>query len=67
MQIREFNDEIYEGFGEAAEAVFDEARQHSDLANRVYESFADARANVASWLKISDVSYSIKRNAVLGI
>lgn len=67
VELREFNDEVYEGFGEAAEEVFDEVRQHSDLANRVYESFAESRNSVAAWLKLSDVGYSVKRNRVLGI
>lgn len=67
VELREFSDEIYESFGEAAEEVFEEARQHSDLANRIHESFASARESVGGWLKISDVSYSIKRNRILGI
>ena len=67
VQLREFSDEIYESFGEAAAAVFEETRAHSDLANRIYESFAAARTNVAGWLKLADVGYSLKRNAVLDI
>ncbi len=67
VQLREFSDEIFESFGEAAAAVSEEARQHSDLANRIYESFDTARTNVAGWLKLSDVAYSLKRNRVLGI
>ena len=67
VQLREFSDEIYDSFGEAAEAVSQEARAHSDLANRIYESFDAARANVAGWLKLADVAYSLKRNQVLGI
>jgi TRAP-type mannitol/chloroaromatic compound transport system substrate-binding protein len=67
VELREFNDEIYESFGEAAAAVFDETRQHSDLADRIYKSFEESRNSVASWLKLADVDYSIKRNRVLGI
>jgi len=67
VELREFNDDIYEAFGEAAEEVIQEARAHDDLANRVYESFDASRASVASWLMKADVGYSIKRNAVLGI
>ena len=67
VELREFGDEIYDSFGEAAAEVMEEARAHSDLANRVYESFDSARANVASWMKLSDVGYSLKRNRVLGI
>ena len=67
VQVREFSDEIYESFGEAAAAVFDEARQHSDLANRIYESFEASLNSVASYLKLADIGYSLKRNRVLGI
>ena len=47
--------------------MYEETRAHSDLANRIYESFAAARSNVAGWLKLADVGYSLKRNRVLGI
>ncbi len=67
VQLREFSDEIYESFGEAAEEVFEETRAHSDLANRIYESFLAARTSTAAWLKLADVGYSLKRNSVLGI
>jgi TRAP-type mannitol/chloroaromatic compound transport system substrate-binding protein len=67
VELREFNDDIYDAFGEAAEEVLQEARAHDDLANRVYESFVASRDSVASWLRLADVSYSEKRNAVLGI
>jgi TRAP-type mannitol/chloroaromatic compound transport system substrate-binding protein len=67
VQLREFSDEIYEQFGAAAQAVFEETRAHDEFTNRVYVSFAEARLNVANWLKLADVGYSLKRNAVLGI
>jgi TRAP-type mannitol/chloroaromatic compound transport system substrate-binding protein len=67
VQVREFSDEIYESFGKAAQEVFEETRAHSDLANRVYESFAKARAQLATYMKLTDVGYSLKRNRVLGI
>ena len=67
VKLREFNDDIYEAFGEAAAAVQKEAAAHSDLANRIYESFLAARTNVGGWMKLADVGYSVKRNAVLGL
>jgi TRAP-type mannitol/chloroaromatic compound transport system substrate-binding protein len=67
VKLREFSDEIYDSFGEAAAEVMEEARKHSDLANRIYESFDSARANVGGWMKLSDVGYSLKRNRVLGL
>jgi TRAP-type mannitol/chloroaromatic compound transport system substrate-binding protein len=62
VKLREFNDEIYEAFGQASEEVYEEVRGHSDLANRIHESFAKARAEVGGWMKISDQAYMNKRN-----
>ena len=67
VKLREFNDDVYDSFGEAAEQVMEETRAHSALAKKVHDSFADARKNVGSWMKLSDVSYSLKRNRVLGL
>jgi TRAP-type mannitol/chloroaromatic compound transport system substrate-binding protein len=67
VEVREFSDEIYDAFGAAAKEVLEATRAHSDLTNRIYESFDAARTNVGSWLKLADVSYSVKRNRVLGL
>ena len=67
VQLRVFNDDVYDAFGEASEEVFDEARQHSDLANRIHESFEKARVNVGRWMNISDQEYLRQRNRVLGV
>lgn len=67
VQLREFNDDVYDSFGEAAGQVMEETRAHSALSNKIYESFAKARAEVAGWMKLSDISYSLKRNRVLGL
>jgi TRAP-type mannitol/chloroaromatic compound transport system substrate-binding protein len=65
--LREFNDDIYDAFGDAAKEVEAEAREHSDLAARIYDSHAAARDDVGKWMKLADVSYSLKRNRVLGL
>ena len=67
VQLRQFSEEIYDSFGEASAEVFAETRQHSDLANRIYESFEAVRGEVGGWMAISDVAYSVQRNRVLGI
>ncbi len=67
VELREFNDDVYDSFGEASEQVFEEARAHSDLANRIHESFVKARTEVGGWAKISDVAYISQRNRVLGV
>ncbi len=67
VQLREFSDDIYDSFGEAANAVFEETKSHSDLAARVHDSFAAARADVGGWMKLSEGAYYQQRNRVLGL
>ena len=67
VQLKVFNDDVYDAFGEASEEVFDEARQHSELANRIHESFEKAGVNVGRWMNISDQEYLRQRNRVLGV
>ena len=67
VQLRVFNDDVYDSFGEASDEVFEEVREHSDLANRIHESFLQARKNVGRWMNISDQEYLRQRNRVLGV
>ncbi len=67
VELREFTDDTYDAFGEAAEEVFEEARAHSELARRIDDSFRNARQQVGGWMKLSDAAYYRKRNRVLGL
>ncbi|MDP6522018.1 MAG: ABC transporter substrate-binding protein, partial [SAR324 cluster bacterium] len=67
VQLKRFNDDVYDSFGEASEEVFDEVRQHSNLAQRIHTSFVKSRQDVGSWMNISDQEYLRQRNRVLGV
>jgi TRAP-type mannitol/chloroaromatic compound transport system substrate-binding protein len=67
VELREFSDDIYDSFGTAANEVFEEVRAHSELANKIHESFLKARSEVGGWANISDVAYLRQRNRVLGL
>ncbi len=67
VELRKFSDEVYDAFGEAAEEVFDETIQHSDLAARTHESFAKSRSEIGRWMLLADTGYTEQRNRVLGI
>ncbi len=67
VKLRKFNDDVYDSFGEAADEVFKEVRAHSELSNRIHESFAKVREEVGAWAKISDQAYVAQRNRVLGL
>ncbi|MDA8006651.1 MAG: TRAP transporter substrate-binding protein [Gammaproteobacteria bacterium] len=67
VQLRRFNDDIYDAFGRAAAEVFASVVDHSALARRVHNSFVRAREDVGAWAKISDQEYVRQRNRVLGL
>ncbi len=67
VELREFNDDVYDAFGEAAEEVIEEARDHSELSKRIFDSTLAARADIGGYMAIADVAYSVKRNRVVGI
>ena len=67
VKLREFSDDVYDSFGEAAEEVFEEVRAHSPLAKKIDDSFRAARADLGAWSKISDQGYLSQRNRVLGL
>ena len=67
IKLREFNDDTYDSFGEAAQAVYEETRQHSELAQRVYDSWLNARRQTGGWSKLADAAYLAQRNRVLDV
>ncbi|WP_297772998.1 TRAP transporter substrate-binding protein [uncultured Roseovarius sp.] len=67
VELREFNDDVYEAFGDAATEVIDETRDHSPLAAEIIDSFLEARSNVGAWSNLSDAPYVAKRNRYLKI
>ena len=67
VQLREFNDDVYDAFFEASEEVFEATRDHSDLAKRTHDSFLSARQDLGAWSKLTIQSYIAQRNRVLGV
>jgi len=67
VELREFNDDVYDAFGEAAEEVFEETRDHSELAAKIDDSFQTNLREMAAYLKIAEVGFSNQRNRVLDI
>ena len=67
VKLRQFNDDVYDAFGKAAEEVFEATRSHSKLAKEVDDGFRSARAELGAWTQISDQAYLAQRNRVLGL
>jgi len=65
--LKEFSEEIYDSFGEAAAAVYEETRAHSPLAKKIDDQFKAALKEIGGWQKIAEIAFSNQRNRVLGI
>jgi TRAP-type mannitol/chloroaromatic compound transport system substrate-binding protein len=65
VELKEFNDDVYAAFGEAAAEVLEEAKDHSPLSKKIYESVENARSEIGGWMALSDIAYSNRRNKVL--
>lgn len=67
VQVRNFNDEIWDAFGEAAAEVFAETRDHSPLAARVDDSFQANLREIGGMMAKFEIKFANERNRVLGI
>jgi TRAP-type mannitol/chloroaromatic compound transport system substrate-binding protein len=67
VELKTFNDEVFEAFGEASAAVIEELRSHSPLASKIIDSWESARAEIGNYMAISDIAFSRLRNRALGI
>ena len=65
VELREFNDDVYEAFGEASAEVLEEAREYDDLSTKIYDAVLEKRAELGAWTQLSDTAYVQKRNVVL--
>lgn len=65
VQLREFNDDVYDAFGEAAAEVMEETRDHSAFAKKTIDAVVAARDEIGSWTALSDMAYVQKRNRVI--
>jgi TRAP-type mannitol/chloroaromatic compound transport system substrate-binding protein len=67
VQLKQLSEDVYDAFGEASAAVYDETRQHSAMANKVTDAFMKSMREVGSWQKIAEIAFSNERNRVLDI
>ncbi|MCP5266465.1 MAG: TRAP transporter substrate-binding protein [Burkholderiaceae bacterium] len=67
VKLRQFSDEIYDSFGDASKAVFEETRAHSKLAAEIHDAYQRVLREVGGWQKIGEVAFTQQRNRVLGM
>ncbi|MEO0793035.1 MAG: twin-arginine translocation signal domain-containing protein [Pseudomonadota bacterium] len=65
--LKQFNDDVYDAFGEATAEVYETTRDHSALAKKIDDQFKAALKEIGGWQKIAEVAFSNQRNRVLGI
>ena len=66
-QLRSYNDDVWDAFGEASAEVFEETRQHSEMAARVNDSYMSALRDIGGFRAIAEIEFSQQRNRVLGL
>ena len=67
VEIRAFNDDIWDAFGEAAAEVFEEVRSHSDLATKIDDAFQASLRETGTTMANFEGTFINQRNRVLGL
>lgn len=67
VQVRAFNDDIWDAFGEAAEEVFVETRDHSALATEIDDHFQKNLREIGGAMARFEGTFVNQRNRVLGM
>jgi TRAP-type mannitol/chloroaromatic compound transport system substrate-binding protein len=67
VQVRNFNDDVWDSFGEAAEEVFEETRDHSALAAEINDAYQASLRAVGAMNAAFEVGFVNQRNRILGI
>lgn len=67
VEVRNFNDDVWDGFGEAAAEVFAETREHSALAAEIDDSFQQNLREIGDFMSRFEVTFVSQRNRVLGL
>ena len=67
VEIRAFNDDVWDAMGEAALEVFEETRDHSALATEVDDAFQKAMREIGGMLANFETTFLNQRNRVFDI
>ncbi len=67
VEVRDFNEDIWDAFGDAAAEVFEETRAHSDLAAKIDDAFQSKLKEIGGMMAQFEVAYVNQRNRVLGL
>ena len=66
-QVKSFNDDVWDAFGEAAKEVFEETRAHSAMTKKVDDAYQSFMRECGTMMANFEVNYTNQRNRVLNI
>jgi len=67
VKVRAFNDDIWDAFGEAAEEVFEETRDHSAMAAKIDDAFQSKLREIGGTIAALEGTFINQRNRILGL
>ena len=65
VELREFNEDVIDAMGEAAEQLYEELAEGNELTGRILASFRKSRSEISGWLEKADSAFFTQRNRVL--
>ncbi len=67
VEAKQFNEDVWDAFGEAAEEVFEETRDHSPMAAKINDAYQAALRDIGAWRGAAEIDFSNQRNRILGL
>jgi len=67
VQVRAFNEDIWDAFGDASAEVFAEVRDHSPLAAKINDDFQAKMQEMGSMMAKFELNFANQRNRVQGL
>ena len=67
VEVAEFNDEVWDAFGEASEEVFEETRDHSELAAKITDAYQSSLREIGGFMNAFEGTFLAQRNRVLDL
>ena len=67
VEVKAFNEDVWDAFGEAAEEVFEEVRDHSALAAKIDDGFQSFLRETGTAIQAFQGTFLTQRNRVLGL
>lgn len=67
VELRNFNEDVWDVFGEAAIEVHEETRDHSAMAAKIGDAYMDAMREIGGYRASAEVAFSRQRNRVFDL